>query len=82
MPPRPGGAVEVSSKGVDHPQHAPGRSFLSTQHVVSLVLAALAAACELLAAFGRVEIAGVALLPLGLLFLIASWAVCHTHHHP
>lgn len=55
---------------------------MSTQHVVSLILAAVAAACELLAAFGRVELAGIALLPLGILFFIASWAVCHTHHHP
>ena len=54
---------------------------MSTQTVVALLLLAVAGACELLAAFGIDGVGAVALVPLGLVFLIAALAIRAGHRH-
>ena len=53
---------------------------MTTLHLVGLVLAVLAGAAFLLVAFGTDHLGAVALLPLGLLFFVASVAA-YQHHH-
>lgn len=50
-------------------------------HIAALIFAGLAGACELLAAFGKGDVAGVTLVPLGILFLIVAHAIWSTCHH-